>query len=79
MRPGSCLLGRGLATLKVRSPYLDGELCALDSNGAPVFCRLQEAMDEGQTDQLLFFVSPRGSRSQIAALLLGYYTDLEPF
>ncbi|SEO31487.1 bifunctional non-homologous end joining protein LigD [Rhodospirillales bacterium URHD0017] len=45
-----------LATLKVKSAYFDGELCALDGNGAPVFSRLQAAMDEGQTDQLVFFV-----------------------
>ena len=44
-----------LGSLKVKSAYLDGELCALDANGAPVFSRLQAAMDEGRTDQRVFF------------------------
>ena len=44
-----------LAELPVKSAYLDGELCALNSDGAPGFSRLQAAMDEGRTDQLVFF------------------------
>ena len=32
-----------------------GELCALNGDGVPVFSRLQAAMDEGRTDQLVFF------------------------
>jgi bifunctional non-homologous end joining protein LigD len=40
----------------VKSAYIDGELCALNADGAPVFSRLQAAMDEGRTDQLIFFV-----------------------
>ena len=44
-----------LQSLKVKSAYLDGELCALDGYGVPVFSRLQAAMDEGRTDQLVFF------------------------
>jgi bifunctional non-homologous end joining protein LigD len=44
-----------LRSLKVKSAYLDGELCALNADGVPVFSRLQAAMDEGQTDQLVFF------------------------
>jgi DNA ligase D-like protein (predicted ligase) len=44
-----------LRSLKVKSAYLDGELCALNANGVPVFSRLQAAMDEGRTDQLVFF------------------------
>jgi DNA ligase D-like protein (predicted ligase) len=44
-----------LGALKVKSAYLDGELCALDGYGVPVFSRLQAAMDEGSTDQLVFF------------------------
>ena len=44
-----------LGALKVKSAYLDGELCALDGYGVPVFSRLQAAMDEGRTDQLVFF------------------------
>jgi bifunctional non-homologous end joining protein LigD len=45
-----------LRSLKVQSAYLDGELCALNADGVPVFSRLQAAMDEGRTDQLAFFV-----------------------
>ena len=41
--------------LKVKSAYIDGELCALNADGVPVFSRLQAAMDEGRTDQLVFF------------------------
>ncbi|GEP59878.1 non-homologous end-joining DNA ligase [Reyranella soli] len=44
-----------LSSLKVKSAYLDGELCALNAEGVPVFSRLQAAMDEGHTDQLVFF------------------------
>ena len=44
-----------LRGLKVKSAYIDGELCALGPDGVPVFSRLQEAMDEGRTDQLVFF------------------------
>jgi bifunctional non-homologous end joining protein LigD len=44
-----------LRSLRVRSAYLDGELCALNADGVPVFSRLQAAMDEGRTDQLVFF------------------------
>jgi bifunctional non-homologous end joining protein LigD len=44
-----------LGSLKAKSAYLDGELCALNSDGVPVFSRLQAAMDEGRTDQLVFF------------------------
>ena len=44
-----------LQSLKVKSAYVDGELCALNGDGVPVFSRLQAAMDEGRTDQLVFF------------------------
>jgi ATP-dependent DNA ligase len=44
-----------LRELKVKSAYLDGELCALNGDGVPVFSRLQAAMDECRTDQLVFF------------------------
>jgi ATP-dependent DNA ligase len=46
---------KALRLLKVKSTYLDGELCALNADGVPVFSRLQAAMDEGRTDQLVFF------------------------
>src|SRR5688572_3176374 len=44
-----------LGSLKVKSAYIDGELCALYPDGVPSFSRLQAAMDEGRTDQLVFF------------------------
>jgi DNA ligase D-like protein (predicted ligase) len=43
-----------LHALPAKSAYLDGELCALGPNGVPVFSRLQAAMDEGRTEQLIF-------------------------
>jgi ATP-dependent DNA ligase len=46
---------KALRSLKVKSAYLDGELCALNADGVPMFSRLQAAMDEGRTDQLVFF------------------------
>jgi ATP-dependent DNA ligase len=36
--------------------YVDGELCALRPDGVPAFSRLQAAMDEGRTDDLVFIV-----------------------
>ena len=44
-----------LQRLPVKSAYLDGELCALNGDGVPVFSRLQAAMDDGRKDQLAFF------------------------
>jgi bifunctional non-homologous end joining protein LigD len=43
-----------LRSLKVKSAYFDGELCALNADGLPVFSQLQAAMDEGRTDELVF-------------------------
>jgi bifunctional non-homologous end joining protein LigD len=34
---------------------IDGEICALDENGAPDFAALQAALSEGKTDGLVFF------------------------
>jgi bifunctional non-homologous end joining protein LigD len=34
---------------------VDGEICALDENGAPDFAALQAALSEGKTDALVFF------------------------
>jgi bifunctional non-homologous end joining protein LigD len=45
-----------LRELKVKSAYIDGELCALRPDGVPAFSRLQAAMDEGRTDELVLFV-----------------------
>ena len=44
-----------LRALPVKSAYLDGELCALGSEGVPSFSRLQAAMDEGRTGELVFY------------------------
>jgi len=35
---------KALGSLKVKSAYIDGELCALGPDGVPVFSRLQAAM-----------------------------------
>src|SRR5215471_5804413 len=45
-----------LRSLPVKTAYLDGELCALRPDGVPAFSRLQAAMDEGRTDDLVFIV-----------------------
>lgn len=34
---------------------IDGEICALDENGAPDFAALQASLSEGRTDELVFF------------------------
>ncbi|TWB53174.1 ATP-dependent DNA ligase LigD phosphoesterase module /ATP-dependent DNA ligase LigD polymerase module [Rhizobium sp. ERR 922] len=34
---------------------IDGEICALDENGAPDFAALQAALSEGKTDTLVYF------------------------
>lgn len=34
---------------------IDGEVCALDENGAPDFASLQAALSEGKTESLVFF------------------------
>jgi ATP-dependent DNA ligase len=45
-----------LRSLPVKTAYLDGELCAVQSDGVTSFRRLQAAMDEGRTDSLFFFL-----------------------
>jgi bifunctional non-homologous end joining protein LigD len=45
-----------LRSLPVKTAYLDGELCAVRPDGIPSFSRLQAAMDEGRTTNLIFFV-----------------------
>jgi bifunctional non-homologous end joining protein LigD len=45
-----------LRALPLKTAYLDGELCALSPDGVPAFSRLQAAMDEGCTDDLVFIV-----------------------
>jgi bifunctional non-homologous end joining protein LigD len=47
---------KALGSLPVKSAYLDGELCAMRPDGVPAFSRLQAAMDEGRTDDLVFIV-----------------------
>ncbi|MBD0416852.1 DNA ligase D [Oryzicola mucosus] len=40
---------------KLPDAIIDGEICALDENGAPDFAALQAALSEGKTDELVFF------------------------
>jgi bifunctional non-homologous end joining protein LigD len=35
---------------------IDGEICALDENGLPSFAGLQQALSDGKTEELIFFV-----------------------
>jgi bifunctional non-homologous end joining protein LigD len=46
-----------LAKAAARLPdcIIDGEICALDHNGAPDFAALQAALSDGKTDPLIFF------------------------
>jgi len=46
-----------IATLAATLPdaIIDGEICALDENGAPDFAALQAALSEGKTDALVYF------------------------
>ncbi|ATN37733.1 DNA ligase D (plasmid) [Rhizobium sp. ACO-34A] len=46
-----------IATMASKLPdcILDGEICALDENGAPDFGALQAALAEDQTDDLVYF------------------------
>src|ERR1700733_3430215 len=40
---------------KLPDAIIDGEICALDENGAPDFAALQGALSEGTTDLLVYF------------------------
>ena len=40
---------------KLPDAIIDGEICALDENGAPDFAALQAALSEGSTDALVYF------------------------
>ena len=40
---------------KLPDAIIDGEICALDENGAPDFAALQAALSEGRTDLLCLF------------------------
>jgi bifunctional non-homologous end joining protein LigD len=40
---------------KLSDCILDGEVCALDHNGAPDFAALQAALSDGKSDALIFF------------------------
>lgn len=44
-----------LRALPLQNAYLDGELCAVRSDGVTSFSRLQAAMDEGRTGELVYF------------------------
>ena len=43
------------AARKLPDAIIDGEVCALDENGAPDFAALQSALSEGKTDALIYF------------------------
>jgi bifunctional non-homologous end joining protein LigD len=44
------------AASKLPDCILDGEICAVDHNGAPDFAGLQAALSDGKTEPLIFFV-----------------------
>ena len=43
------------AAAKLPDAIIDGEICALDENGAPDFAALQAALSEGNTEKLVYF------------------------
>jgi bifunctional non-homologous end joining protein LigD len=43
------------AAANLPDAIIDGEICALDENGAPDFAALQAALAEGKTDALVYF------------------------
>ncbi|MGN6763543.1 MAG: DNA ligase D, partial [Rhizobiaceae bacterium] len=43
------------AAADLSDAIIDGEICALDENGAPDFAALQAALSEGKTDDLVYF------------------------
>jgi bifunctional non-homologous end joining protein LigD len=43
------------AAAKLPDGIIDGEICALDHNGAPDFAALQAALSDGKSDPLIFF------------------------
>ncbi len=43
------------AAHKLPDAIIDGEICALDTSGAPDFAALQAALSEGKTDALVYF------------------------
>jgi DNA ligase D-like protein (predicted ligase) len=47
---------KAVSALAARSAYLDGELCAVRSDGTTAFSEMQAATDEGRTTNLVFFV-----------------------
>ena len=47
-----------LRSLKVNSAYLDGELCALNADGVPVFSRLQEPSNAARSLQRVTLDEP---------------------
>ena len=43
------------AAAKLPDGILDGEVCALDHNGAPDFAALQATLSDGKSESLIFF------------------------
>ena len=75
---------------KLPDAIIDGEICALDENGAPDFAALQAALSEGKTDALVYFafdlleldggdithLPVRERETRLAALLKGPPTEI---
>jgi DNA ligase D-like protein (predicted ligase) len=47
---------KAVSALAVQSAYVDGELCAVRSDGTTAFSEMQAATDEGRTANLVYFV-----------------------
>jgi ATP-dependent DNA ligase len=47
---------KAVSALTAQAAYLDGELCAVRSDGTTAFSEMQAATDEGRTTQLVYFV-----------------------
>jgi bifunctional non-homologous end joining protein LigD len=49
-------LATAIATLGIKSAWLDGEIVVLNQNGVPDFGRLQMAIDQSRTQDVVYFV-----------------------
>jgi DNA ligase D-like protein (predicted ligase) len=47
---------RAISVLAAQTAYIDGELCAVRSDGTTAFSEMQAATDEGRTTNLVYFV-----------------------
>ena len=67
---------------KLPDAIIDGEICALDENGAPDFAALQAALSEGKTDELVYFAFDllfKGGEDLRALPLIDRKTQLQQF